>query len=167
MINPSNIAIIGCSGAIGGALVREAATAYPDATITGFSQSGDLAELGIECHSIDYSNEATIKRAADLASEQGPVDLVIFAGGILHTGDFGPEKSLFPATSLLPSYVARASADAHGPYVHFAPADPSRLARNQTARLETRRFGHDTSRGLDDVLQVVSSRKFSSVTRSK
>lgn len=126
METPVNIAIIGCSGAIGGALVREAVAAYPDASVMGFSSSPcDFGELGIESHRIDYGDEATMAQAADLAGEQGPVDLVIFAGGILHTGNFGPEKSLrdlsadkfravFEANTFAPALVAK----------HFLPKLP-------------------------------------------
>ena len=85
-IRPKNIAVIGASGAIGSAFTKIIVDKYPVANLYAFSRTGE--------HFIDYSNEESIIAAADLASKDGPLDLVIVAIGILHDGDIMPEKSL-------------------------------------------------------------------------
>ena len=83
---PQNIVIIGASGAMGNAFVRLFSEQYPDATINAFSQNGPQY--------INYSSEESIASAADGASKDKPIDIVIVANGILHEGDIMPEKSL-------------------------------------------------------------------------
>ena len=68
-IKPKNIAVIGASGAIGSAFTKIIADKYPVANLYTFSRTGE--------HIIDYSNEESIIAAADLASKDGPLDLVI------------------------------------------------------------------------------------------
>lgn len=144
MIKPQNIAILGCSGAIGGALLRHVAAAataaHPETRVWGFSRglsstspeglSQELSYPNVTRHAVDYGDEASLAHGAELASSAGPLDLVIFAGGILHTSEFGPEKSLrdlsadkfhalFAANTIAPALVAK----------HFLP----RLARDRRA----------------------------------
>ena len=124
-IRPKNIAVIGASGAIGSAFTKIIADKYPVANLCAFSRTGE--------HIIDYSNEESIIAAADLASKDGPLDLVIVAIGILHDEDIMPEKSLkelsaekfhhlFKVNTIIPALIAK----------HFLPKlnrdYPSRFA---------------------------------------
>lgn len=84
--NPKNIAILGASGAIGSAFTKILSNKYPNAHLFAFSRSGK--------NQIDYSNESSIAKAAELATKEKPLDLVIAANGILHDGKLMPEKSL-------------------------------------------------------------------------
>ncbi|MDX1738199.1 MAG: SDR family NAD(P)-dependent oxidoreductase [Alphaproteobacteria bacterium] len=110
VFNPKNIAIIGASGAIGGAITRRISQAYPEADLCAFSREG--------ANKIDYSNEASIASASELAAKNGPLDLVVVANGILHGSDFQPEKSLrdlslekfqrvFAANTITPALIAK------------------------------------------------------------
>ena len=82
---PKNIAVIGSSGAIGGAFAQLLKNACPHASLHCFSHTQG---------SIDYRHEASIQQAAERASEAQPLDLVIVACGILHQDNLMPEKSL-------------------------------------------------------------------------
>ena len=108
--NPQTIAIIGASGAIGGAFVDVLKQNYPNANLFTFSRTG--------ANSIDYKDEASIEAAANFASHNQPLDLVIFAGGILHDHDIMPEKSLkglsaekfhhlFAVNTITPALIAK------------------------------------------------------------
>ncbi len=81
-----NIAIIGASGAIGSAFTTLLSKKYPSASLFAFSRNGE--------HQIDYSSEDSIAEAAELATKEKPLDLVIVANGILHDVEIMPEKSL-------------------------------------------------------------------------
>jgi len=85
-VDPKTIAIIGASGAIGSAFEKLLSEKYPGAMLYAFSRNG--------AHDIDYGNEASIAAAAELAAQERPLDMVIFAGGMLHDGEVMPEKSL-------------------------------------------------------------------------
>ena len=90
-----NIAVIGASGAIGGALTEHLAYLHPGAMLTAFSRSPTtFADPRINSRILDYENETEIASAAVLASESGPLDLVIVASGLLHDDETMPEKSL-------------------------------------------------------------------------
>jgi len=118
-----NIVIIGSAGALGNALTTQVSLSNPDAVIHAFSRKESLAKIkNISTHVIDYGSEISIESAALLASEDGPIDLLIIATGILHDGEFTPEKSLkelsaeklqyfFTANTILPAIVAK----------HFTP----------------------------------------------
>ena len=118
----TNIAIIGASGAIGGACVRRLVERYPAAHVHAFARDAEL--------SIDYDDEASIAAAAELAAQAGPLDLVLVATGMLHSGNTLPEKSLrdlsadkfariFAANTITPALIAK----------HFLP----RLNRERPA----------------------------------
>ncbi len=124
-MNLQNIAVVGSSGAIGGAFVQLLSQQFPDAELHSFSRSQD--------NLFDYTDEASIAEAADTASKRGPLDLVIVATGILHDGEITPEKSLkdlsaekfhrlFEANTITPALIAK----------HFLPTlnrtRPSRFA---------------------------------------
>lgn len=81
-----NIAVIGSSGTIGNALGKCLSFRYPDSSIHLFSRN--------TAHKIDYSEEATMRKAADIASRTMPLDLVIIATGALHSEFCSPEKSI-------------------------------------------------------------------------
>lgn len=112
----NHIAIIGSSGAIGGAFHAELSKLYPQAVIHTFSRHD-------ECHShhhiIDYTDEKMIERVAQEASQNNAFDLVIVATGVLKIDPgIDPEKSLkdlsahkfeiiFAANTIFPSLVAK------------------------------------------------------------
>lgn len=91
----NQVAIIGASGAIGGALVRHIASCYPNAMIHAFSR-GEVDENvpNVLYKPMDYTDESAIEKAALSASKTALFDLVIIATGILHEGGMQPEKSL-------------------------------------------------------------------------
>ncbi|MDA8561659.1 SDR family NAD(P)-dependent oxidoreductase [Gammaproteobacteria bacterium] len=108
--NPENISIIGASGAIGSAFTKILSEKYPNASIFAFSRNSQ--------HRIDYSREDSIAKAAELATEEKPLDLVIVANGILHDDALMPEKSLrdlsaekfhriFEANTITPTLIAK------------------------------------------------------------
>ena len=84
--NPQNIAVLGASGAIGGAFKELLSKKYPDASLFAFSRGGE--------NKIDYQDEKSIAEAVETATKEKPLDLVIVANGILHDGKLIPEKSL-------------------------------------------------------------------------
>ena len=123
--DPKNIAVIGASGAIGHALTKVLSNKYPNAHLSAFSRS--------KGHGIDYTDEDSIAEAADLASKNGLLDIVIIANGILHEHDIMPEKALkdlslkkfhrvFQVNTVIPALIAK----------HFLPKlnknVPSRFA---------------------------------------
>lgn len=78
--------VIGCSGAIGGALL-DALCSDPRCTLA----------LGLSRHSqpaIDFADEKSIAAAAEVLAAQGPFHLIINAAGILHGEASMPEKKL-------------------------------------------------------------------------
>jgi NAD(P)-dependent dehydrogenase (short-subunit alcohol dehydrogenase family) len=75
------VLILGASGAIGGALLAEAAAR--GAAVTGLSRRGDA---------LDVTDEASV--IAGLGALQAPYDTVIVATGALELDGRGPEKSL-------------------------------------------------------------------------
>lgn len=116
---PKNIVIIGNSGAIGSAFIRQLAALHPGAIIHTFSRSEPKNPTkNTKYHSIDYTSEASIEAAALLASEHAPLDLVIVATGILHSNGIMPEKNLrelsaekfqrlFEVNTILPALIAK------------------------------------------------------------
>ena len=94
--NPANVAVIGSSGGIGAALVRRLADDATVGTIHALSRSGhEPLPRKATPHCIDIANEESVRHAADVAGESGPLDLVIVATGILHKGaEIAPEKTM-------------------------------------------------------------------------
>lgn len=84
--NPENITILGSSGAIGGAFIKILSEKYPNARMFKFSRNAH--------YRVNYSCEESLSEAAELASKERPLDLVIVANGILHEEGLMPEKSL-------------------------------------------------------------------------
>ena len=114
-----NIAIIGTSGAIGSSLTLQLYKLYPDATIHSFSRQKPAIVLpDLIFNKMDYQNETSIENSALIASRVNPLDIVIVATGILHSGDLMPEKSLkelsaqkfkllFEVNTIAPALIAK------------------------------------------------------------
>lgn len=87
-----NILIFGSSGAIGNAFYDAVSKQHPSAHIHCFSRNPNPI-CGIP-HTIDYTDENSIKSGIDAAFEYGSFDMVFVATGILHNDTISPEKSL-------------------------------------------------------------------------
>lgn len=96
----NNIAVIGASGAIGEAMIKQLLLST-DATIHCFSRTPQtLSSLpqhhpnGLRIHAIDYDDEQSLVDSAAVASRCMPLDLVFVSIGILHEKNLMPEKAL-------------------------------------------------------------------------
>ena len=90
-----HIAVIGASGAIGSAFVKQLAEAERGNTLYAFARSPLNFNIpNVQCGHIDYGDEASIAAAAKLASEQGKLDAVLVTTGFLHAAGVMPEKAL-------------------------------------------------------------------------
>ena len=119
MKHPENIAIIGGGGAIGYAVAQELRTRHPAASIRAFSRGLPKAEIsGVSHQLIDYEDELSIQAAANLASADRPIDLILVTTGILHEENLRPEKSLkelsyqnferlFKVNTITPALIAK------------------------------------------------------------
>lgn len=105
-----NIAIIGSSGSMGRAFVKTLSSQHPQANLYAFSRTGG--------HPIDYTQEESIAEAANFASKEGPLDLILVCNGTLHTETIMPEKSLkelsaekfyrlFEVNTIVPALIAK------------------------------------------------------------
>ena len=84
------VAIFGASGGIGSALVDQLETDPRVAQLYPISRTKTCDKAII----INYDNEQTISGAAELIREEGPLDLVIVATGLLHNNNgLYPEKT--------------------------------------------------------------------------
>ena len=88
------VAVIGSSGAIGSAFVNHYINDLSINSIFSFSRSS----IGIDNNKvkhflIDIENESSIENAAKSVEETN-FDEIIIASGLLHTNEFGPEKSI-------------------------------------------------------------------------
>jgi NAD(P)-dependent dehydrogenase (short-subunit alcohol dehydrogenase family) len=110
MLTLRNISVIGSSGGIGQAFVDVLSRQYSNAKLYPFSRTGE--------YRIDYASEDSIAEAANIASNTGPLDLVIVANGMLHSKEITPEKSikelardkfqqLFEVNTIVPSLIAK------------------------------------------------------------
>ena len=118
MLKPENIAIIG-GGAIGTAFSEELIIKYPDSKINIFSRKPVNSSINsISHHLIDYDDISSIHSAAELASSERSLDLVLVATGILHDEHLRPEKSLrdlssqnfetvFKVNTIVPALIAK------------------------------------------------------------
>jgi NAD(P)-dependent dehydrogenase (short-subunit alcohol dehydrogenase family) len=112
--------IVGSSGGIGAALC--AALADRGARVHALSRGGAPGDARLIPGRIDIEDEASIARAAATLSEQGPLDLVIVASGLLHAADLAPEKSYRQLSAASLSRYFRVNAT--GPALvakHFLP----------------------------------------------
>ena len=89
-----SVAVIGSSGAIGSAFIASYLEDETIENIISFSRSSPISSnKRVKHFCIDIEDEASIEGAA--ANLQGLVlDEIIIASGLLHTEDFGPEKSI-------------------------------------------------------------------------
>lgn len=90
---PTQILVLGGSGAIGQALVNELLNEFP---LTGVHATFHRAEIALQhdrlqWHQLDVRNEASFKRLADGFER---IDWVINCVGYLHGDRGGPEKSI-------------------------------------------------------------------------
>ena len=88
------VAVIGSSGAIGRAFVDHYINDLSINSIFSFSRSSiGIDNNKVKHFSIDIENESSIENAAKSVEETN-FDEIIIASGLLHTNDFGPEKSI-------------------------------------------------------------------------
>lgn len=121
----SRAVIIGASGGLGGAFTRALAAHPAIDFVHALSRRGDHAGGDrLTSGTIDITDEPSVAAAAEAATADGPLDLVIVATGILHEGEaFAPEKRMrdidpaimrrvFDVNTIGPALVAK----------HFLPA---------------------------------------------
>lgn len=78
--------VIGASGAIGAAMVRQ---------LEADPRCGSVIGLGRKtAPSLDFNDEASVAAAATALTARGPFNLIVNATGVLHTPRFSPEKRL-------------------------------------------------------------------------
>lgn len=87
------VLIVGGSGGIGQAMVKQVQETYPDATVhaTYRHHLPNDRQNNIQWYQLDVTNEVEIKQLSEQLTE---LDWIINCVGILHTQDKGPEKSL-------------------------------------------------------------------------
>ena len=89
-----NIAIIGSSGAIGNAFVERYIKDSSVENIFTFSRNAtDHVSEKVTSFEIDVESQDSIEKAAGQVKDH-IIDRIIIASGILHTENFGPEKSI-------------------------------------------------------------------------
>ncbi len=87
------VAILGSSGGIGGALVDLLATDAPERTVFSASRHPrPEPRANVVPVRVDYADPSSLEELAKTAAAEGPIDLVIVATGLLHDGEFQPEK---------------------------------------------------------------------------
>lgn len=91
-----NVAVIGASGGIGHAFVKLLADDDNIGGVYAFSRTpNDMGKKNVHSHRLDLTDEASIEAAADVATADLPLDLVIVASGVLHRGaEIRPEKGM-------------------------------------------------------------------------
>ncbi|QYJ77263.1 SDR family oxidoreductase [Shewanella sp. FJAT-52076] len=90
------ILIVGGSGGIGSAMVKEALASFPDAEVHATFYTRNIMASsahipGVSWHRLDVTDEAAIKA---LSESFESLDWLINCVGMLHTASKGPEKSL-------------------------------------------------------------------------
>ncbi|MGB5163719.1 MAG: SDR family NAD(P)-dependent oxidoreductase [Woeseiaceae bacterium] len=92
----SNVAVIGASGGIGRAFTELLGADSAVAKVHAFARSPVSFDSGVVASSVlDFADEASVRQAAETATQDGPLDLVIVATGILHRDpDIRPEKTM-------------------------------------------------------------------------
>ena len=88
--------VLGASGAIGDALVRLLIKDPAISAVFAASRSGtSLADPKVTNLLVDSKDEESLAQAAEICRQNGPLDLIINAIGLLHDGDaLKPEKAL-------------------------------------------------------------------------
>jgi len=109
------IAIIGASGTIGSQFVKTLSLKESVEKIFALTrQPVNFLSSKIKNIALDYYDEASIKNASAIAHEDGKLDLVIVATGILELEDSRPEKSFLELsfTKLQTLFLANAAVPA-------------------------------------------------------
>jgi len=89
-----NIAVIGARGAIGKAFVDSYSKDVSVENVFAFSRKKIRFEnRKIKSFDLDIENQTSIEDAAEKIKDY-PIDTIIVATGILHSENFGPEKSI-------------------------------------------------------------------------
>jgi NAD(P)-dependent dehydrogenase (short-subunit alcohol dehydrogenase family) len=129
-VSGSTAVVIGAGGGIGHALVEEMAASGLYGRIHALSRKPQTDDARILGGFVNVTDESSVSRAAKTIG--GPIDLLIVATGILHEGDYKPEKSL---RDLSGTAMARLFAvNTIGPALvlkHFAPL----LAKDRRATI--------------------------------
>ena len=91
----ANVVIAGASGGIGAALLQHCIADERVGKVFAMHRSA-AADPGPKVDSIrfDFLDEDSIRSASETVAENGPVDLVIVASGVLHSEHLSPEKAL-------------------------------------------------------------------------
>lgn len=121
------VAVIGASGGIGRAFVDHLAQSDQVACVYALSRAGiDFDSDKVQSLSIDLEKEETIAHAAEDIKQDGELDIVIVAVGILHDGyKIQPEKALKQLDSQ--SFARVLAINTIGPAMaakHFVPLLP-------------------------------------------
>ncbi len=96
----SRAAVIGATGGIGRAIIERLVDSGSFERIHALSRSGTGktrpgAPSSVSEHRLDFDDPRTIGEAAAAVADEGPLDFVFIATGILHDGDaIQPEKSM-------------------------------------------------------------------------
>jgi len=119
---PLRCAIVGARGGIGAALIAALLDQPAVAVVYALSRQALPAGPRLIPATADLLNEDSLARAADRLREEGPLDLVIVATGILQDGQTQPEKrwEALSAAALAHSFALNAI----GPALcarHFLP----------------------------------------------
>ncbi|MBA4752314.1 MAG: SDR family NAD(P)-dependent oxidoreductase [Sphingopyxis sp.] len=87
--------VLGASGGIGGAIVEALATSGDFARIyAGSRREVAPRRSHVDRFEFDFADEATLAVAADRIADEGPLDLIVVATGLLHRAtSIRPEKS--------------------------------------------------------------------------
>lgn len=89
-----NVVVVGASGAIGKAFVEYYSKDASVENVFAFSRKKISYEnIKIKCFDLDIENQTSIEDAAQNIKDY-PIDTIIVATGILHSENFGPEKSI-------------------------------------------------------------------------
>ena len=90
-----NIVVSGGSGAIGAAFIAALARKHPRAFIHNLSRTPwTCSNAWIQPIAVDHTDENSLRDAARAVARRGDLDLVVVAGGLLHSEALMPEKSL-------------------------------------------------------------------------
>lgn len=91
----SNIVVAGASGGIGGEFVRQLSADECAGRVFALHRS-PVPDFGpnVTPLAYDLEDEGSIQSAADIIAENGPVDVVMVATGVLHNEQIQPEKSI-------------------------------------------------------------------------
>lgn len=121
-----NVAIIGASGGIGQAFARLFCNREDVETVYCFSRSPfENAHSKISAHSIDITNEDSIKTAATHVPDDVTLDVIVVTCGVLHADGLSPEKSLRDLST--ENFERVFAVNTYGPALvakHFLPRIP-------------------------------------------